>query len=454
MTTVVRLRGEELRDDLNIHAECGWEYTEPMPSGEWAGTKTDLGLVLLPFSSADPAPALSYVCLATKGKKWTTRFARAKFSRLVAVQPPLHVNEWLNAVPERFRSHLSYAIEITGRPIPPGTWAHSRAALVELRPEIVDHLAELELILDSRVDFTEHEQEILLQQKDAVGVALSVAGIKRAPLAAWQPTARHAPWLTGIEPGQVREDVMVVHDAARAPGWAAVDEPYVGVTEFSDRAKNRLTVMNVNRHKIEEITGVDLLYYRHEPESFALVQYKRMTRRKSFNESEKGRGGLEFRPSSDRGFEDELERMRAVEAHVGETGGDHAADGRVDPLPFDPVLHYRLHPHACWIKLCHPEAFRPVESDLVNGMYLPLDYYEELAKHVSTIGPKGGRVIAYYRVPRWINNTLFIELMSGGWIGSRTFQTAWLSETVQAALSARRSVVIAEEKRSRPKRQR
>lgn len=78
-------------------------------------------------------------------------------------------------------------------------------------------------------------------------------------------------------------------------------------------------------------------------------------------------------------------------------------------------------------------------------MYLPLDYYEQLAMSDSTLGPSGGRVIDYDNVRKWINNTLFVDLMSGGWIGSRTLQTAWLSETVEAALEAKRSVVIAEE---------
>ncbi|MCA1674719.1 MAG: hypothetical protein LC799_21835 [Actinobacteria bacterium] len=54
-------------------------------------------------------------------------------------------------------------------------------------------------------------------------------------------------------------------------------------------------------------------------------------------------------------------------------------------------------------------------------------------------------MISYDNVGKWINNTLFVELMSGGWIGSRTLQAAWLSETLEAALSAKRSVVIVQE---------
>ena len=206
-----------MRDELKWHAEYRLDYTEPMPLGEWSGTKTDLGLVLLPLSPEEPEPALSFVCLAAKGRKATTRFAKAEFTYLSQVDP-LPVTQWLNAVPAQFRSHLEYAIERTGRPIPPGTWTHAREALVALRPEVRDHLVKLEAILDARFELTQREQEVLQEQKDAVGVALSVARINRAPLAVWMKPVEKAPFLTGVAPGDTREDVLVIHDATRVPG--------------------------------------------------------------------------------------------------------------------------------------------------------------------------------------------------------------------------------------------
>lgn len=132
MTTVVRLNDVGLRDDLKSHIGPGLTYTVPMPSGAWSGTKTDVGLVLLPPKDGGPEPALSFVCLATKGKRWTTRFARVEFSRLVEVAP-LPVRDWLDAVPPQFQSLFKSATESSGRPIPPGTWTNVRAALLEPR---------------------------------------------------------------------------------------------------------------------------------------------------------------------------------------------------------------------------------------------------------------------------------------------------------------------------------
>lgn len=445
MTTVVRLRDEEAERELQVCADRQLEYTEPMPTGEWVGTKTDIGLVLVPDRHAGGALSVSYVCLATKGQRVTTRFARAKLEQLSRLRP-LPVSEWLKALPARFESPLRYAIDVTGRPIPPGTWTAAREALVHLRPEVDEHLTRIELLLVPSLHLSQRTQEVLAQQKDAVGVSLDAAGLDRRVIAHWRPERRDIPWLAGITPGMIHEDTMVTHDASRVPGWWPVDEPYVDVVTFTDRSSNHLSVMNVNRRPVEEIAGVDLLYYRHEPESFTLVQYKRLMPRRNTRERSDA-SGLTFRPSSDEGFEDERARMRAVEAFADPTLRKAASLGQ-DRLPiYDPILNYRLHPRACWIKLCEPWGFRPDGSELIKGMYLPLDLYEELSNSPATLGPRGGRVFSYERVPRWINNTLFIDLLSGGWIGSRTMQTAWLSDTVQGALSAGHSVVVAREAR-------
>jgi hypothetical protein len=442
MATVVRINDPEVRSALHFAGQHEMSYAEPMPVEEWSGTKKTIGLVILPASERDQTPTLSFVCLAAKGKQIADRFAKGTFTQIAEIDP-IRLTTWLDEMPSQFRSHLEHAIAITGRPISPGTWIHARAALLKLRPGLDEHLTALEKFLEPRLDISVREQEIMQEEKDALGVALSVAGIDRSPLAAWHPV-ESAPFVAGLTQGEIREDVMVIHDATRAPGWAKTDEPYVGVTQFSDHKGNALTVMNVNRHKVEEVTGVDLLYYRHEPASFALVQYKRMVRRTG---SDEDASGLEFRPASDGSFEKELERMRTVELYAEPRAPNKAklAEGQ-ETLPLsDPIANYRLHPRACWIKLCHPEAFKPVESDLVGGMYLPLDFFDQLTASESTLGPKGGRVLTYGNVRRWVNNTLFVELMSGGWIGSKEMHTAWLSKTVEAALSAKRSVVVAEE---------
>jgi hypothetical protein len=376
VTTVVRLVDEEAERELRFCADRQREYTEPMPTGEWVGTRTDIGVVLVPDRETGGKLSVSYFCLASKGKRVTTRFARAKLAHLVRLRP-LPVSEWLQALPGRFESPLRFAIDVTGRPIPPGTWNAAREALINLRPEAGEHLTRLELLLVPSLGLSQRTQEVFAQQKDAVALSLDAAGLDRQVIAQWTPPQRDAPWLAGITPGIIREDTIVIHDASRVPNWWPVYEPYVGVVTFQDHAGNLLSVMNVNRQPVEEITGVDLLYYRHEPESFTLVQYKRLTPRRTGSKGFES-SNLAFLPSSDKGLEDELARMRTVEALADPNLRNTTHPGQ-DKLPFyDPILNYRLHPRACWIKLCEPWGFRPVGTQLIKGMYLPLDLYEEL----------------------------------------------------------------------------
>ncbi len=77
MPMIVRFGDGDVRDDLRWHAEEGIEYTEPTPSDEWSGRKTDLGLVLLSLSAQDRQ------YLATKGKRWTKLLTGGSSSRAV-----------------------------------------------------------------------------------------------------------------------------------------------------------------------------------------------------------------------------------------------------------------------------------------------------------------------------------------------------------------------------------
>jgi hypothetical protein len=77
--------------------------------------------------------------------------------------------------------------------------------------------------------------------------------------------------------------------------------------------------------------------------------------------------------------------------------------------------------------------------------YLPLDYYDTLVRAGDIRGPKGGIVVAYDNVSRHIHNDLFVSLVRGGWIGSRTATTAKLTELVLDALRDGKSMTVASE---------
>jgi hypothetical protein len=105
---------------------------------------------------------------------------------------------------------------------------------------------------------------------------------------------------------------------------------------------------------------------------------------------------------------------------------------------------WRLNPGFCFIKLCRPVVNLDYpERDLVSGMYLPLSYWDLLLASPVTEGPRGGRVLSYEAVTRRFDNSLFVDLVRGSWIGSRAETTETITDLVLQGLDASRSVTVA-----------
>ena len=123
-----------------------------------------------------------------------------------------------------------------------------------------------------------------------------------------------------------------------------------------------------------------------------------------------GKKGLYWHPNSDSNFSRQAASLRAA---------DFAAKSLAEQENHG-NSNYRLHGRVAWLKLVHPEGRRSFASDesLVQGMYLPFDYFDSLQRSGELIGPRNGLRVDYATVPRHVSPTLFTELLKGGWIGS------------------------------------
>jgi hypothetical protein len=176
--------------------------------------------------------------------------------------------------------------------------------------------------------------------------------------------------------------------------------------------------MNANRTAVEHTLGVDVVYWNEQRSSFVLVQYKKLRREGNDNE---GTTQPEYRPDHNLGGE--LERMRQV-------------DARCTPQPGD----FRLLSTPCWLKLCNPSGRVGDASDLIKGMYFAREHFEELIR--TCRGPKGGTVITYENSTRHLSNTLFIELVQDGWIGSSGSASDQIRDIVRESISTGHSVLF------------
>ena len=127
----------------------------------------------------------------------------------------------------------------------------------------------------------------------------------------------------------------------------------------------------------------------------------------------------EFRPSNDRNFEGELDRMRAV-----------AGGGTTSKQPAD----YRLGKNFCFIKFCEAETADISSTQLTKGMTLPLDLWDSLITAGELNGPKIGTVLRYDNARRWLSNTMFIDLVDRSWLGTSGISTRRVATYVKKAL--------------------
>ncbi|HOV51031.1 MAG TPA: hypothetical protein PLZ61_06840, partial [Candidatus Cryosericum sp.] len=330
------------------------------------------------------------------------------------------------SVERRFVRHLMPAFAGSGKRLPPKTWEQMIATVKQLRPHAAPALGHLEkLIQTPRRPLVAKGFQTVALEKDAVGLALDMFSLDRRPvLRSWaiEEDAEPAPFLRGLAPSYLIEDQVIAHDASFFGEWLPLRQHVTGAAEFG-RDGQRLTIFNVNRTSLENALGVDLLYYHHHYQAYVLVQYKMMTRAKR----RKSHSTAVFRPDDD--TVEEVQRMIDFSA------------GHPDPGAGTEALLYRLHPEAFVLKLCHRVVLEADSTGLLKGMYLPLDYYRLLIESGSVTGPRGGIGFTHARVGRYLNNSLFVELVQRGWIGSRGDVSDAIGLAAQQARTGRDLIV-------------
>lgn len=379
----------------------------------------DLELCLLSFDSK----TLAYVALARRGHKVATLKYSVRFSDFVDLGQ-LSFAMVKRKIDSNFKSHFLGAYSGLGGRIPHGTWNALIACIKRIVPNVATELDRLELKRRQKhKSYTGHVYDLLAMEKDATSLALDIFDVERSRiLETWNPSQNlSAPFIAGLYKFKLREDAIIAKDSRIFGDWVKKQQEHItGAIEFT-RDDEKLTILNVNRTPIEKTLGVDLLYYHHRYKSFVLVQYKRME--KEGNSSELG-----FRPVGKQ-YGKELSRMRQFKIKHSDN----------DSSSFD---NYRLNPEAFYLKLCPSVVFNSLKTELLMGMYWPLDAWDSLLGDSCVKGRNGGIRITYKNAGRSINNSLFVQLVQDGWIGSRGVVSDALNYVTRMVLAGR-SVTVA-----------
>jgi len=402
---------------MDEYIERDGTFTDTISAPDWRTKAAEIFLLSLGWGE------IHYAALVRRGARVATQKYGIRFTNLVEFTPPIPIDEIQERLGPKIEHHFIRASSGMGSRVPPKTWQGLWEAIKEIRPRSARDLDRLERLRQPQRVLTRMGIEVVAQERDATNLALRIAGFDHGEILKWQlPEQGLAPFLQGLQGVNLREDPMIAHDAQVFGDWTFLEKHRVGSAVFY-RGGERLTIMNVNRTKVETTLGVDLLYFHHRYQSYVMVQYKRM-RREDHN--------LGYRPI-DEPYKGELQRMQKFERILSKSTGHQESflDG------------YRLFPGFFYFKLCPADMLDPTSPEMIKGMYIPLDYWEMLVESPDIIGRRGGKCISYDNVGRYFNNTLFIELVQSGWIGSRSYDITVISEVIQAAIAGDRSLTLA-----------
>jgi hypothetical protein len=410
---------DEWRREFGIEGLIGVDgtFTEAVSAPDWQNKEAEIV-----FLSMD-GKAIDYVCL---GRRTRNRAAslknRIRFTDFHHFDPPIILDDLIEDFTARLRPHLIRTSQGHGHRVPPSTWAELLDTVERMRPASVEALARLERAR-RRASQVWSKSRTVVEERDAVNLALRIAGMNERELLGWDPGEDDdppEPFLAALETSEGYEAQMIEHDANVFGSWRLVKKHLRGANQF-ERGRRRLTVFNVNTRSVETTLGVDLIYYTARYDSYVLVQYKRMLG------DELGEAS-EYRPSGS--YQKELAAMEKFEHDFCDVDGEALRDYRLDPGPF-------------YFKLAASGSCSVDATTMVPGMYIPLAYWRRILADPVSKGERDGVRITREAAGRWITNTLFVELVQDGWIGSRTCRSGVISRIINTWLRGGHSLILA-----------
>lgn len=319
-------------------------------------------------------------------------------------------------------------------PVGSGTFNSMLRNIERIFPEIVPRIDKLVKIANG-IDFDADAQKATLfaQQQDALRSAFAGFSLRRPGYEdEWEPDEydESLTYLDGFQDHNsaehVTEDDIAIHDHAYFPGFVNDDKYHLKTNAFTD-GQNTILVTMANRNAIEDVLGIDLIYYNEFSEAFCLVQYKRMNK--------KG-GRYTYYTSSDGNYEKDIRLMTAHTATFESI--EKAYIGNDLNICYD---SYRLFGSPFFFKFSGSSQFYPFHNKVIPGHYLSFDMWQALARESEQ---KGITLKASAEtLTKFISPNEFCELLKRGMIGSRRCSADAVVQVLAECLRGNRSVVFA-----------
>lgn len=315
-----------------------------------------------------------------------------------------------------------------------GTFNAMIRNIARLFPDRVPEIDNL-INIANGIDFDKDPKKASLfaQQQDAMRTGLSGFNLKvPAYEDAWEldeyegSLAYIDGYQTLGEYELVTEDEIANHDLQYFPDFVHSDKYHIKTNAFTD-GNDIVLVSMANRNAIEDVLGVDLVYYDEVAESFCLVQYKRMIQHS---------GKFVYYPSSDGNYKKDMKLMKSHTATFKEIEKAHI--GSKFNRMYD---NYRIFDGHFFFKFARSINFEPFHNRVIPGYYIPFDMWVSLVEECKD---KNSTLKACAEtLTKFIATKEFCELLKRGMIGSRRCSADSVVQVMAECLRGNRSVVFA-----------
>lgn len=424
---IIQFSNKIQQDTLNQKIRRGSRFTEAMAVSPFKQGRRDV--IFITFDGIN----IKYCCLVKRQKLISSSQHMVKFNNYVELSN-ISLHSLSSDTQERITKYIIKGDQTSGKKIDQLDWA-------ELLRQIEYHDADsfrkcFQLYLNKDATLLSIKTPILNLINDAYYLVLNLAGlnlehpdlkVKFHQQSIEQKTTTKAefelpPFLQRIQgkAERIYEDDLIIHDTKLFPGYEKISNSMTSMEQFIQNDR-RVTVISYNRYPIEQVLGIDLLYYNHYYNSYLLIQYKKL---------EDGK----YYPLSDRAYKKEVVKMESLTT----LAKSNIANSENN------VQGYRLNPDFCYFKLVDPLKEIKNENHLIQGMYIPLSLWKILLDDQCTQGKKGGRIIGYDQVDgRYLSNTRFLELYRDGWIGSCHISSEIITPLIMDILDGKRTAIVA-----------
>lgn len=400
---------------IEDYLASGYVVSESFSSQDWNLQNREM----VYFARQGDVPSLFGAgVLRKRGSGGGTKRINMRLLEFVLFEHPISAKEAAN--PETLGLAISTADNI--RRFDAENWRQLTDLIKTLRPEHAQRIDELARQRVASLSSIQHDTRTsrLSEERDALGLALDVAGLNRQTIFR---TATHeridaaTSVLEMIDAQPIAERTLVESDSAALR--IALETAFANARFVDDRGREVRTYV-LDSTSLETATGVDLLLYQEHYKSFLLLQYKAMEK----DQIVRGWSYL----VNNTNLLSQLQTMERL----------------LQVLPFEEphdLRDQRLSEEPFYFKFCERRALQPSDEGLAAGITLSAPHLAQFLSLPEAVQQGHGQRVGYENCPRYLNNSEFVSLARGGWIGCQGATTEAIAQIVSARVQSRIAIV-------------